>query len=69
MRLSARNMLKGKVEKVEKGPITATIKIKIESPNMVTAIISKESVEDLDIKEGDEVTAVIKSTEVMIAKD
>lgn len=62
-------MLKGKVEKVEKGPITATIKIKIESPNMVTAIISKESVEDLDIKEGDEVTAVIKSTEVMIGKD
>ena len=62
-------MLKGKVEKVEKGPITATIKIKIESPNMVTAIISKESVEDLDIKEGDEVAAVIKSTEVMIAKD
>lgn len=69
MKISARNLLKGKVEKVEKGPITATVKIKIESPDTITAIISKESVEDLDIKTGDEVMAVIKSTEVMIAKE
>lgn len=69
MRISARNLLKGKVEKVEKGPVTATVKIKIESPGMITAIITKESVEDMDIKAGDEVMAVIKSTEVMIAKE
>lgn len=69
MILSARNQLKGNVEKVEKGPITANIKIKIESPEIITAIITKESVEDLNIKSGDEVIVVIKSTEVMIAKD
>lgn len=69
MRLSARNKLKGKVEKMEKGPITANIKIKIESPEIITAVITKESVEDLDLKSGDEVIVVIKSTEVMVAKE
>lgn len=69
MKISARNSLKGKVESVEEGPNTATVKIKIESPSIVTAIISTESVKDLNIKVGDELTAVIKSTEVMVAKD
>jgi len=69
MKISARNSLKGKVESVEKGPNTATVKIIVESPGVITAIISKESVEDLDIKIGDELSAIIKSTEVIVAKD
>lgn len=69
MKISARNILNGNVESVEKGPITSKVKIKIESPNIITAIITKESVEDLDIKAGDEVLAVIKSTGIMIAKE
>ena len=69
MKISARNGLKGKVESVDEGPNTATVKIKIESPSLVTAIISTESVKDLDIKVGDELTAIIKSTEVMVARD
>ena len=67
--MSARNSLKGMVVSVEKGEITASVKIKIESPEVITAIISKEAVEDLDIKEGDELNAVIKSTEVMVIKE
>lgn len=69
MKMSARNGLKGMVVSVEKGEITASVKIKIDSPEVITAIISKEAVEDLEIKEGDELTAVIKSTEVMVIKD
>lgn len=69
MEISARNTLKGKVESVKKGEITASVKIKIESPGVITAIISKEAVEDMDIKGGDEVTAVMKSTEVMVLKE
>jgi molybdopterin-binding protein len=69
VKLSARNKLKGTVESVEVGPIMANVKIKIEAPDIVTAIITKESVNALDIKEGDAVMAIIKSTEVMIAKD
>ncbi|MDH5462544.1 MAG: TOBE domain-containing protein [Candidatus Bathyarchaeota archaeon] len=41
----------------------------MKTPVTMTAIISKEAVEELDIKEGDNVEAVIKATEVMIAKE
>jgi molybdate transport system regulatory protein len=69
MKISARNRLKGTVQKVDKGIITAKVKIKIETPVVVTAIISKEAVEELDVKTGDTVEAVIKATEVMVAKE
>jgi len=69
LKISARNQLKGTVQKVEKGIITAKVKIKIETPVTVTAIISKEAVEELGVKAGDSIEAVIKATEVMIAKE
>ncbi|MDP3066847.1 MAG: TOBE domain-containing protein [Methanobacteriaceae archaeon] len=69
MKISARNMMKGKVEDVEVGAVMANVKIRIEAPDLITAIITKESVENLDIKEGDIVTAIIKSTEVMVGKE
>jgi molybdate transport system regulatory protein len=69
LKISARNRLRGIVQEVNKGVITAKIKIKLEKPAVVTAIISKEAVEELDIKTGDEVEAVIKATEVMVAKN
>lgn len=69
MKISARNNFKGKVKKVEEGPVTASIKIKIETPNEITAVITKESVKDLNIKAGDEVLAIVKSTEVMVGKE
>jgi len=68
LKLSARNSLKGKVIAVEKGIITAKVKVQIMVPAVVTSVITKEAVEDLDIKVGDEVTAIVKSTEVLIAK-
>lgn len=69
LKISARNRLKGTVQKVDKGIITAKVKIKIEAPVVVTAIISKEAVEELDVKAGDTIEAVIKATEVMVAKE
>ena len=69
MKMSARNMLNGKVEGVEVGKVMASVKIKIEAPDVITAIITKESVNELDIKEGDSVKAIIKSTEVMVGKE
>ncbi len=68
LRISARNQLKGKVVAVEKDEITAKVKVEVKTPTIVTALISREAVEDLDIKVGDEVEAVVKATEVMIAK-
>jgi molybdate transport system regulatory protein len=68
LKISARNRLKGKVKVIEKGDVTAKIKIEINTPTTVTALISREAAEELDIKVGDHVEAVIKATEVMIAK-
>ena len=68
MKLSARNQIKGKVTSVDKGAVMAKVKMDIGNGNILTSLISKESVDDLDLKVGDNVTAIIKSTEVMIGK-
>ena len=68
VKISARNRLNGKVIAVQKDSITAKVKVEITAPATVTALISTEAVEDLDIKVGDIVEAVVKATEVMIAK-
>lgn len=68
VKISARNILEGTVESVNMGAVMANVKIRIENPDLITAIITKESVEELDIKKGDSVTAIIKSTEVMVGK-
>ncbi len=67
MSISARNKMKGIVKKVEKGTVAANVKVEVE-PAVVTAMITKEAVEELGLKEGDEVQVVIKATEVMISK-
>jgi len=69
MKISARNVFEGKIESVEVGAIMSSVKIKVESPEIITAIITKESIEKLNLKEGDTVSAIIKSTEVMVGKD
>jgi molybdopterin-binding protein len=69
MKISARNVFEGQVENVDVGAVMANVKIKIESPELITAIITKESVDKLGLKPGDTVSAIIKSTEVMVAKD
>jgi len=68
LKLSARNQFRGKVVAVEKGVITAKVKVEVKMPITVTAVITKEAVDELDIKVGDEVSAIVKSTEIMIAK-
>lgn len=69
LKISARNRLKGTVKSVERGDIIAKVKIEVKGPATVTALISKEAVDDLEIKVGDTVEAVVKATEVMVAKE
>ena len=59
MQLSARNQLNGKVTGVELGAVMANVKIEISEPNVITAVITKESAEKLGLKEGDDVAAII----------
>lgn len=66
MKISGRNQLKGTVTDIKKGVITAEVVIDIGGGNHITSIVSLESIEDLGIKTGSEVTALIKSTSVML---
>jgi molybdopterin-binding protein len=69
MPLSARNRLKGVVKAIEKGEVAATVKIEISQPATITSMITKEAAEELKLKVGDKVEAVIKASEVMVFKD
>ena len=68
MKLSARNQLEGKIANVDVGAVMANVKIEISEPGVITAVITKESAEKLGLTEGDDVAAIIKSTEVIIGK-
>ena len=68
MQLSGRNQLQGKITSIDLGAVMANIKIEVTEPNVITAVITKESAEKLGLAEGDDVTAIIKSTEVIIGK-
>ncbi|MEM2995597.1 MAG: TOBE domain-containing protein [Candidatus Bathyarchaeia archaeon] len=68
LKISARNRLKGVVKSVEKGDVVTKVKVEITVPTTITALISTEAAEDLNIEVNDQVEAVIKATEVMIAK-
>jgi len=67
-KLSARNRVDAKIVQLKKGDITTLIKMTATGPVAFTSIISNEAAEDLGLQEGDDVIAVIKATEVMIAK-
>ena len=66
MKLSARNQLKGKILKVDEGLITAKVLLDLGNGNIISAIISREAIFDLNLKPGDTAFAIIKSTEVII---
>ena len=69
MRLSARNMLKGKITKIISGAVNSEVVITTTGGERIVSIITKESVDSLGLKEGKEVYAVIKASNVMVAVD
>jgi molybdopterin-binding protein len=68
MPLSARNHLKGEITEVVLGTVTALVTVKVGN-NLLESVITRRSAEELKLKVGDTVSAVIKATEVMIQKD
>jgi molybdopterin-binding protein len=68
MKLSARNILPGTVKVVNRGQTTAHVKIDIGGGRTITAAITVESVDDLALKPGDKVSAIIKASDVIVGK-
>jgi molybdopterin-binding protein len=69
MKISARNVLKGKVKKVTRGAVNTEILLELSGGDQVVSIISKESAKKLGLKAGKAAYAVIKASNVMIAVD
>lgn len=67
MKISARNVLSGKVVSVTRGVTTANVKIAIGSGSVITSSITNDAVEELGLEVGMEVAAVIKSSDVLVA--
>ena len=67
MTLSARNRLVGKVTEIEFGGVVAHVVMRV-GDNVIESVITKRSAEEMNLKLGDTVSAVIKSTEVMLEK-
>ncbi|HEY3748004.1 MAG TPA: TOBE domain-containing protein [Pseudonocardiaceae bacterium] len=69
MRLSARNQLTGTVAGIDNGAVMTIVKVRLDGGQEVTASITKQAVDDLELKVGAPVTALIKSTEVILGVD
>ena len=67
--LSARNQFPGKVTGVQKGAVNSIVRIRALGGNTISATISNNAVAELDLKEGEDVLAVVKATSVMVGID
>lgn len=68
MQISARNQVKGKIASLKFDGLMAEVVITIAGGQQLVSIITRSSAEALGLREGDSVTALVKSTEVMVAK-
>lgn len=66
MKISARNQIAGKVASVTKGATTSHVKIDVGGGQIITASITNEAVDELGIKTGSAVKAIIKASDVMV---
>lgn len=68
MKLSARNVLRGKVAGIEPGVVTTIVRIDLGGGAVVTSSITRAAADELALKVGDEAFAVIKASDVMVGK-
>ncbi|EGW40767.1 TOBE domain-containing protein [Desulfosporosinus sp. OT] len=68
MQLSTRNQLKGKIKEIKKGPVSTEVILDVSAQAVVVASITTGSADTMDLKVGDDVSALIKASSVMIMK-
>jgi molybdopterin-binding protein len=68
MPISARNKLRGKIEEIQLGDVMAHVVVRV-ADSLIESVITRRSADELQLKKGDTVSAVVKATEVMIQKD
>jgi molybdopterin-binding protein len=68
MPISARNKLRGKIEEIQLGDVMAHVVIRV-GDHLIESVVTRRSADELGLKKGDTVSAIVKATEVMIQKD
>lgn len=68
MKISARNVIKGKVVEVKKGAVAAQVKVDIGGGHTLTSMVTVDAVEDLGLDRGQDVSVIIKATEVILGR-
>ena len=68
MKLSARNLLAGKVTEVKRGATTSHVKIQVAGGAIITASITNEAVDELALEVGDGASAIVKASDVIVGK-
>jgi molybdopterin-binding protein len=69
MKISARNVLKGKIIKLVRGAVNAEVTMELPGGTQIVSVITLTSVDTLDLQEGKEAYAIVKASNVMIAVD
>jgi molybdopterin-binding protein len=69
MKISSRNQLKGVIKLIKKGPVNSEVIVSLPGGNEIVSVITSYSAEKMELKEGSQVYAVIKASEVMIGTD
>ena len=67
MALSARNHLPGTIEEIQVGDVMVHVTVRV-GDHVIESVITRRSSEEMGLKKGDKVTAVVKATEVMLSK-
>ncbi len=68
MKISARNQIAGRLVALTPGAVNGTVKVDIGNGTIITASITEEAIADLSLAEGDQVTVIVKASDVMIGK-
>jgi molybdopterin-binding protein len=69
MKVSARNVLKGKVKSVEHGSVNSEVVLQLPGGTEIVSIITKTAAQNLGLKEGKEAYAIIKASNVILGTD
>ncbi len=69
MKVSARNLIPGTIKSITNGMVSSEVIIEIAPGVAITSVITKHSVEDMGLKEGDAVKAMVKASSVMLVTE
>lgn len=69
MKYGARNQLRGKVKEIKRGTVMSQVKLEIPSASLMSSVMTIDSLNDLGIKEGDDVKIIVKAINVLLVKE